>query len=393
MASTTATWFRNGAQQSGGYVGCVGYDGGPVVGRFQFTTPATGAASLSFASSTYNATGQTGTASMNSFRAAVTTSATANISKVGTDGFAVGGNWWDSPGSMVNDGAMAVQLLPNTTYYLWIYPAESRYGVWKITSVTVSFSGTYGTPGTPSASNGTFGSAVSISISGGTSFATYTVTTSCAGRSETLQTKSATTNLSWTPTVATYAPLITNASSATATITVTTYYGDTSVGVKTNTITMSFRAADVSPSVTMAVSDPTGLATTYGAFVATKSKIKTQLTVTTQYGATASTYTITANGSSYNTNPATTSEIASASNNTVTGKITDSRGISSNTASQTITILAYTQPQINGFTIHRCQQDGTLDDGGAYMRVDYNVSITALNNVNSKARGEIQKAR
>ena len=135
----------------------------------------------------------------------------------------------------------------------------------------------------------------------------------------------------------------------------------------------------------MALSDPTGYASTYGAYVATKSKITAQLTATTQYSATASAYQITANGTTFNTNPATTAEIASTSYTSVTGKVTDSRGFSSDTVTQSISILAYTMPQVNGFVIHRCQQDGTLDDSGAYMRVDYDVAITALNNINSKA--------
>lgn len=388
MASTTAKWYRRGSEvQSGSsYIGCIGYDGGPVVGRFQFTTPGTGAATFDFVSSGLAPAGSTSWASdigPTNFRWAITTSATANISRVSSDGYEVEDT--AAPAIEATDGPVSVQLLPNTTYYLWLYPATSDYNLWRITSVSVTFGGTYGTPGTPAASNGTFGSAVAISISGGTSFATYTVQTSCGGRTETLQTKSATTSLSWTPAVATYAPLITNAASATATITVTTYYGDASVGVKTKTITLTFNASDVKAAVTLAVSDPTGYATTYGAYVATKSKIRAELTATLKYGASVSTYAISANGTTLNTNPAVTDEIVSTSNTRVTGKIVDSRGIASNTAQKTISILPYSAPQIAAFDIHRCQQDGTRDDSGAYMLVEYSVEISALNNHNSKA--------
>ena len=387
MASTTAKWYRRGSEvQSGSsYIGCIGYDGGPVVGRFQFTTPSTGAATFDFSSSGLAPAGSTSWASdigPTNFRWAITTSATANISRVSPDGYEIEDT--AAPAIEATDGPVSVQLLPNTTYYLWLYPATSDYNLWRITSVSVSFGGTYGTPGIPAASNGTFGSAVAISISGGTSFATYTVQTSCGGRTETLQTKSANTSLSWTPAVATYAPLITNAASATATITVTTFYGDTSVGVKTKTITLAFNASDVKASVTLAVSDPTGYATTYGAYVATKSKIRAQLTATLKYGASVSTYSISANGTTLNTNPAVTDEIVSTSNNRVTGKIVDSRGISSNTAQKTISILPYSAPHIASINIHRCQQDGTLDDQGAYCRVDYSVEISPLNNHNAK---------
>ena len=70
-----------------------------------------------------------------------------------------------------------------------------------------------------SATNANFGSASTITISRYNSSFTHTITASCAGHSETLMTKGSSTSLTWTPAVATYAPLITNAMSATATIT------------------------------------------------------------------------------------------------------------------------------------------------------------------------------
>lgn len=387
MANTTATWYRGSG--SNPWTGQIGYDGSAMVGRFSFTTPATGASSVSWRTDTLSPREQTTWNQSDRagyFRWAITNNASSYIGTASSSaGTAVGVNIDGSSNNINSGGASSVQLMPNTTYYLWIFPSGSTYNHWYVSGVTITLSGSYGNPGTPSASNGTFGSAVAISITGGTSIATYTVTTSCGGYSQTLQTKSANTSLSWTPAVATYAPRITNASSASATITVTTYYGNASVGTKSVTITLSFRAADVKPSATMALSDPTGYASTYGAYVATKSKITAQLTATTQYSATASAYQITANGTTFNTNPATTAEIASTSYTSVTGKVTDSRGFSSDMVTQSISILAYTPPQINGFVIHRCLQDGTLDDSGAYMRVDYDVAITALNNINSKA--------
>ena len=76
--------------------------------------------------------------------------------------------------------------------------------------------------------------------------------------------------------------------------------------------------------------------------------------------------------------------IASASNTSVTAKITDSRGQTA-TASVTIAIYDYTSPQINSFSVHRCNSDGTLNNNGAYMRVDYKVTVTALGNNNTKS--------
>jgi hypothetical protein len=398
MASTIGTYFRNGVQQSGGYVGCVGYDGGPVVGRFQFTTPSTGASGFSFASSQLTVAGQTTWSSGDAyaFRWAITTSATDNISKVGADGYATGADGWGTQNlHMDSNGTKVVQLLPNTTYYLWIYPSVSGYNLWRITSVTVTFSGVYGTPTTVTCTNpATFGQANTITLNRNQTTALHTVTVTCLGQTETLMTQGSTyPTLTWTPSVATYAPLLTNAASTTATITVETFYSGYSVGTRSVSVTVNFRDEDISPSVTMAVSDPTGNLSRYGAYVATKSKIAVQLTATYRYGASFASAALNANGQTYNTNPATTDEIASASNTSVSGAVVDSRGVSSNTASTTIAVLAYSPPQINGFVIHRCLQDGTLDDNGAYMRVDYDVAITALNNINTKALAVQYKKR
>lgn len=235
-----------------------------------------------------------------------------------------------------------------------------------------------------SVSNGYFGSNVPITISRHASSFTHTVKVSCAGYSQTLMTKGSTyPTVNWTPAVATYAPRITTAMSVRATVTCETYSGSTLVGTSTATCTLTLRAADVAPAVSIATADPQGYLSTYGRYVKSKSKIKVTLTNTLRYGATLALTQITANGATYNSSPATTGVIASASNTSVTAKITDSRGQTA-TASATIAIYDYTSPQINSFSVHRCNSDGTLNNSGAYMRVDYKVTVTALGNNNSK---------
>ena len=389
MASTTATYYRSGVQQSSGsgYVGTLGYDGGPVVGRFAFTTPNTGAASFSFSSAYLNPTGSTTWSSGNpeAFRWQITSSPSSYPGKIGTDGNPTGVTWAD-PNHMTSNGTSTVQLLPNTTYYLWIYPTAASYNRWAIGSITVTLGGVYGTPTTVTCTNpSTFGSTSTITLSRSQETALHTVTVTCLGRTETLLEQGTTyPTLTWTPAIATYAPLLTTGLTTTATITVETFYNGYSVGTRSTTVTVQLDAADVRPTVTMAVSDPTGYATTYGAYVESKSKIRVELTPTFRYGATGASVSISANGASYSVNPAVTDEIASEDNTAVSGSVTDSRGVSSAAAQQTITILAYSAPQIGSFVLHRCLQDGTLDDQGAYMRIDYDVAVTALNNHNAK---------
>ena len=398
MASTTATYYRSGVQQSSGsgYVGTLGYDGGPVVGRFAFTTPNTGAALFSFSSAYLNPTGSTTWSSGNpeAFRWQITSSPSSYPGKIGTDGNPTGVTWAD-PNHMTSNGTSTVQLLPNTTYYLWIYPTAANYNRWAIGSITVALSGVYGTPTTVTCTNpSTFGSTSTITLSRSQDVALHTVTVSCLGQTETLMTRGSTyPTLTWTPAIATYAPLLTNGLTTTATITVETFYNGYSVGSRSTTVTVQLNASDVQPTVTMAVSDLAGYATTYGAYVESKSKIRVELTPTYRYGATGASVSISANGVSYSANPAVTDEIASASNTAVSGSVTDSRGVSSAAAQQTITILAYSAPQIVSFVLHRCLQDGTLDDQGAYMRIDYSITVTALNNHNSRSLAVQYKKR
>ena len=236
-----------------------------------------------------------------------------------------------------------------------------------------------------SATNANFGSAVTITISRHSSSFTHTVKASCAGRTETVMTKSSTyPTVTWTPSVANFAPLITNAMSATATITCETYSGSTLVGTATTTCTLSFTAASVAPSVSISTADPNGYLSTYGRYIVGKSKIRVTLTNTLKYGASLSATQITANGTSYSSSPATTDVISSTSNTSVSAKITDSRNQQA-TASTSIQIYDYTSPKINSFSVYRCNSDGTSNNSGAYARVNYNVTITALGDHNSKA--------
>ena len=236
-----------------------------------------------------------------------------------------------------------------------------------------------------SATDAYIGEPVTITLSRHNSAFTHTVKVTCAGNTETLMTKGSTyPTLSWTPALATYAPLITNGMAATATITCETYNGDTLIGQSTTTCTLTLKTADVAPSVAIATSDPTGNLTTYGKFVKTKSKIQVTATPTLLQGATLASTSITANDATYNESPATTDFITSASNTNVSARITDSRGQSAS-ASASIQIYDYEAPQIVAMAAHRCNSDGTDNNAGAYFKVDYSVAITALGNHNSKS--------
>lgn len=284
---------------------------------------------------------------------------------------------WSTDVSHNSDGSATFNFGVNFRFYLDSSFYPTYYGV------SGSASATEPRASSVSANNGTFGTAVAITVTRQSTAYTHTVSVSCLGRTETVATKSTAGSLSWTGAVATYAPLLTNAMSTTATITCQTYSGNTLIGTTTVTITMTLPAAAVKPSTAISLADPTGYASTYGGYVATKSRLRVTLTNTLRYGATLSSTAITANGQTFASSPATTSEIV-AGNTAVTARITDSRGQSSDTATTSITILAYTAPAITALSVRRCNQDGTANNAGAYCQVTYGIRITALNNHNSR---------
>ena len=72
----------------------------------------------------------------------------------------------------------------------------------------------------------------------------------------------------------------------------------------------------------------------------------------------------------------------SASNTDITASITDSRGQVA-TASVTIEIYDYEPPKINAFTAHRCNQNGTDNNAGAYFLAVYDIVVSPLGNQNT----------
>jgi len=307
---------------------------------------------------------------------------TSDFTKQIADDFAVGkGN-----SSITISAADLTPFKTGTVYVCFRGRNDSSYNYGEIAtssnlpSLVVNY--TYA-KSTLSVSNGTFQVAQTLTVTRQNSSYTHTITASCAGVSETIVTKGTSTSISWTPSLSRYGSAIPNATSASCTLTITTYDGNTSLGSNSYTITLSMRAADITPTVSLSVVDGNGYESTYGGYIVGKSTYKVTATPSLKYGATLASTKITANGSTYTTSPATTSVITSTSQTGISATITDSRGKTAS-ASATKTVLAYNSPAINTFTVHRSDQDGSDNSQGAYCRVDYDVSITSLNNHNTR---------
>ncbi len=242
--TTTAAWYRGSFRP---YTGGVGYDGAPCVGRFAFRTDSLGAASLSFVTRRFQPDyndkhNQPETA--RNFRWTVTEEAT------GWEWACGEGGWPAVPDGSVNlSGSHAVSLLPDRTYYLWIFPKNTAYCLWWIDGVTVTTQGSWGVPSEVDAPDGVFGRALPITLSRHLQDAVHTVTVDCLGIHSLLLERSAQyPALTWEPALGDYLPLLPDAASAPATLTVETFSGERSLGTVTKTLQMSV-PADLHPAL------------------------------------------------------------------------------------------------------------------------------------------------
>lgn len=280
-------------------------------------------------------------------------------------------------------------FLPNTEYVVWFYTWAGNL-TWRVNGTpTFSLSGSYGIPSSVSASNGTFGKGIPITITRAVQSTTHTLKVSCAGKTETLLTNSSATSATWTPSVATYAKLITNAMSASATITCETFINNSRIGSKTTAITVVFAAGSLNPTLSSGWGSiapyNTGAVSGFTCYVQGYSKIRASFDsskIATQYDATISEYALIVNSKTYTGSSATSDVITSTGTVDVTLQVKDSRG---QTASGVFscTFLAYQKPVLSNTEIDRCDQDGTINNDGTYVRLISSVSISSLNNENT----------
>lgn len=388
MATASVTPYYNGGS------GLVGYVGGAKTARFKFTVPATGANKLSFTTKRMDNNtpdDQSTWATAGIFRFIISTSATAYNGYCGTAGKACGAQ----TGTALS-GSISQNLLPNTTYYLFIFPGSPSYCEWYINGLTgnaVTLSGTYAVASTVTADDGYFGDTIPIRLTRATTTVSHTVSVSCAGVTTQLlaQTDEWPENglLEWMPTVPTYAPLITNAASAEATVTVETFNGSTSYGTSSTTIRVRFREEDVKPQPTAgwatvsayngASGDPAyglsgfiqGYSRAEASFDASK--------ITLVSGATIAGYRFEALGETVTESPYRSGVLADGA--TVVCTVIDSRGFSA-AENFAVTVLPYRLPTVSGnVSRYNSDQSGLPEDGNG-LSIHATATMAALGGQN-----------
>ena len=275
-----------------------------------------------------------------------------------------------------SDGSKTVTLSAS-----WDCGFDSSY-----TPRTLSVSGSVTLPTIPRAATlsygaMTMGTAATIKITPPVSGATSTITYKFGSASGTIVTKTSAASVSWTPPTS-LAAQIPNSASGTGTLTVETYSGSTKLGSRAYTVTISVPST-MTPTLTVAISDPTGRADTYGGYIQSKSRLKVELTAAGVQGSTIKSYAIKVGDILSATSDTATSGYLPASGSlTVTASATDSRG-RTKTVTQTVTVTPYVSPTISALAVVRCKANGTEDPTGAYAKATFSGAITALGGKNT----------
>lgn len=381
--SIASTYAAAGGTDSAqrGYVGY--YSGKNWVMRYAFKTPSAGyTTSLTFRSYWYSP----GSFSAYPVRAYVTTSSTSHLN-AGSGSTYQGTMVAETSGDYnVKVALTGLMLPPATTHYLYLFPGytstyrhnahNANAGQSNILSAEVAAESTL------TVGNGTLGTAQTLTVTKQVSNYTHTITYTCGTATGTICTKSSSTSISFTPPLDLASQNVTG-TSVPVTFAIQTYRSGVAVGSeKTKTVTMAIPAT-VKPDCHITVEDATGFADRFGGYVQGRSKAEITVSATLAYGSAIQNKTYTFDGNTYTKN-GTTPAISNSGTLEVAASVTDGRG-RTGAATTSVSVLPYTPPAVTKLTVGRCDASGTANDTGAYAKVTYSYSITALSNQNDKS--------
>lgn len=235
------------------------------------------------------------------------------------------------------------------------------YAVWKIAADSIS------------ASNGTMGSAMTITITKADASYKDTITYQFGSATGTIVTGTTLSSVSWTPPT-TLAAQIPNASSGNLILTCKTYNGSTLVGTTTKTVTLSVPQS-LAPTASVAISDTNATCAGWGVYVQSRSTLSFTITASGQESATISSYRTTVNGTQYNTASFTTDVLLYNGSNSYTIIVTDSRGLQT-TLTGTYNVESYSTPSVSLVSCDRNDSNVEQVD----VTFDFDVASVANNN-------------
>jgi len=315
------------------------------------------------------------------------------------------GYWIKCDISLDNVAKQTGLMLKDVTPYNWMTGIVTTTGWYTVSNKTSGTTGStfkvYGQSGRNytygftlaidpaasiiSASNGTLGSPLAITITRYNSSYTHKLYYYCGSIQYQNIATGFGTSYSWTSPIS-LAAQNTTGSSVSVTLVCETFSGSTYMGGNTTTITMAIPAS-VAPSVSFSsITDPEGYYSTYGCYLQDLSKLQIALSASGAQGSTVTAYNISVGSLwTYSTNSVTTPILPNAGTLSLTAKVTDSRGRTTTSSPTNITVAAYSRPSITTITVKRCTATGVDKNDGAYAKVTFSASITPIDNQNSAA--------
>lgn len=244
---------------------------------------------------------------------------------------------------------------------------------------------------TSSAVSGTIGTALSIPVTKSYSGLTSTITYSFGSASGTIATTTTSTSVRWTPPTSLLTQ-IPNSTSGTGSITITTYNGTASCGSNSYTLTLSAATSVVPTSaLSLAMVNNNSTVAGWGIYLQGYSQVTATLTGSGVSGSTIKSMSISGTGlsssSSYSTTSATltgTSSVLTTSGTlTYKGNVSDSRNRSATEKSQSISVVAYSQPSVSGVSLARSNAQGNIDTSGTWLKVAFTLNYSTADGHNS----------
>lgn len=233
-----------------------------------------------------------------------------------------------------------------------------------------------------SSSSVNMGSTVTISLPRAASSLTHNLAYRFEGGSWTSIATGVGTSYSWT--VPDRASSIPNAASGRFTVRAITYSGGKAVGTKYAYLTGKVPSSVIPTVGALAIEDATaGLAAQFGAYIQGKTKLKVSIAAAGAKGSTITAYQTTLAGKTYTGSSFTSSVLTGKGSVKLVTKVKDSRGRWSAGKTTTVTLLAYSTPQITRLAAYRVDSAGNADEEGTYLRLDYAYSVTSLGSKNT----------
>lgn len=164
-----------------------------------------------------------------------------------------------------------------------------------------------------------------------------------------------------------------------------TYNGSNVVGEKIVTFYANVPAT-VKPVVNdiTVKDDSASIASKFSAFVQSRSALDVIVDAEGAYGSTIKNCVVGCEGKNYNGANITTQIISGSGQIPVTVTVTDTRG-RKDTYTKMVSVLPYSPPLVNTFSVQRTNASYQPDETGAYALITLDFAITPLNNLNDKA--------